>query len=65
MGKTKFKSFPLPCLNCGEEILISFDEFTLGRAKKCPHCGRAGIKFSSDFEREIEERIKNTLKKLK
>lgn len=65
MGKSKIKSFPIPCLNCGEEILISFDEFTLGRAKKCPLCGKTGIKFPSDFENELEERIRKTLKKFK
>jgi len=65
MGKSKIKSFAIPCLNCGEDILITFDEFTLGRSKKCPHCGKLGIKFSSDFENEIEDRIKNTLNKIK
>jgi hypothetical protein len=65
MGKSKIKSFPFPCMNCGEDILVSLDEFTLGRTKKCPHCGKPGIKFSSNFEREIEERIQKTLNKLK
>jgi hypothetical protein len=52
-------------MNCGEDILISLDELTLGRTKKCPVCGKPGIKFSSDFEKEIEERIKTTLNKFK
>jgi len=65
MGKSKIKSFPFPCMNCGEDILISLDELTLGRTKKCPVCGKLGLKFSSDFEREIEERIHKTLKRLK
>jgi len=65
MGKSKIKSFPIPCQNCGEEILISLDEFMIGRTKKCPHCGKPGIKFSSDSESEVVERIQNTLKKFK
>jgi hypothetical protein len=64
MGKSKIKFFPIPCQNCGEEILISLDEFILGRTKKCPLCGKLGIKFSSDSETELLERIQNTLKKI-